>query len=200
MSARGGRGLVAVLALAAVSLPASSADDPRVMPALTEARAAADELTASLKALLQTELAAAGFDGAVRVCAEQAQERTRAFSARAGHAIRRVSLKQRNPANTPDAFERGVLEAFERLPAEGRANAEQFAIVREGGRDTLRYMRPLLTGPLCLTCHGPVERIPPAVLQLLAQRYPDDRATGFTAGAVRGAVSVRIELPSVRSR
>ena len=62
------------------------------------------------------------------------------------------------------------------------------------------YMRPLVTGPLCLTCHGPVERIPPPVRQLLAQRYPGDRATGFTAGSVRGAVSVRIELPSAGAR
>jgi len=36
------------------------------------------------------------------------------------------------------------------------------------------------------------------VQAILAREYPDDRATGFSVGDVRGAVSVRIPLLSAR--
>jgi hypothetical protein len=47
---------------------------------------------------------------------------------------------------------------------------------------------------MCLTCHGEKAKIPPAVRAVLAREYPDDHATGFSVGDVRGAVSVRIPL------
>jgi hypothetical protein len=66
--------------------------------------------------------------------------------------------------------------------------------VTEGGRETLRYLKPLVAGTMCLTCHGQKAAIPPGVQAVLAREYPDDRATGYSAGDVRGAVSVRVPL------
>jgi len=183
-----------LLALLTLGAQAPTADDPRVDQAVGQARAAAGELTATLKKLLQSELAAGGFDGAVQACAEQAQGTSRALSERLAVDMRRVSLKNRNAANVPDAFERRVLESFERLPAGARAQAEHVEVVRTGEREELRYMRPLLTGPMCLSCHGRTERLSAGVRAVLAERYPNDRATGFRVGDVRGAVSVRVAL------
>jgi hypothetical protein len=199
MNTRRSPGPAAGLALLALALSAFSGDDARVAVAVSEARTAADGLSATLKRMLQEELVAGGFDGAVRVCAERAQAETRTYAAGTGRAIRRVSLKHRNAANTPDPFERRVLEAFEGLPAQERAGAERFEVVREGGRETLRYMRALVTTPLCLTCHGPAERIPFAAREILTRRYPDDRAVDFAVGDVRGAISVRIDLAPGRA-
>jgi hypothetical protein len=42
---------------------------------------------------------------------------------------------------------------------------------------------------MCLQCHG--EALAPEVTQALAARYPDDRATGFREGQLRGALSIR---------
>jgi hypothetical protein len=47
-----------------------------------------------------------------------------------------------------------------------------------------------MTGTLCLACHGQVSSLDPAVRAVLAERYPADRATGYRAGDLRGAVSV----------
>jgi len=105
-----------------------------------------------------------------------------------------VSLRYRNPVNAPDAWEREALESFDRLPVEARPAAEHWAVVTEGGRETLRYLKPVVAGPMCLTCHGDKAKVPPAVLAKIASAYPDDRATGFSAGDVRGAVSVRVPL------
>ena len=40
---------------------------------------------------------------------------------------------------------------------------------------------------MCLTCHGPVEAIPPEVRAVLRKRYPSDQATGYSVGDLRGA-------------
>ena len=101
---------------------------------------------------------------------------------------------RRNPANEPDGYERKVLESFDRLPQDARPAAEHWEVVREDGTESLRYLKPLVAGPMCLTCHGERAKIPVPVQAVLRKEYPDDRATGFAAGDVRGAVSVRIPL------
>ena len=82
--------------------------------------------------------------------------------------------------------------------AEARPAAEHWEIVREDGGEALRYLKPVVTSAMCLTCHGEKAKIPPAVQAILARDYPDDHATGFSVGDVRGAVSVRIPLLSPR--
>ena len=56
-------------------------------------------------------------------------------------------------------------------------------------------MRPIVLAPQCLGCHGKVAELAPGVAAVLAQRYPGDLATGYAAGDLRGAFSVRVALP-----
>lgn len=100
------------------------------------------------------------------------------------------------PRTCPDEYERQKLELFDRLNREGKLESEYYEVVTEQGGRYLRYLRPLLTGPMCLTCHGEKQQIPADVKAILAEKYPDDRATGYHTGDVRGAVSVKIALPS----
>lgn len=188
--------LVAVAVLSAVFLAArAAAPDSRVEPALKEARQISAELGQQLQELLGKELAAGGFAGAVRVCSETALETTKEFSARKGRYVRRVTLKNRNLANKPDDYERARLVEFDRLNEQGKLPAEHAEVVAAGGQDVLHYMKPIKTGGVCLTCHGPSESIPAEVQAILAERYPNDLATGYQANQVRGAISVRIALP-----
>jgi hypothetical protein len=168
--------------------------DPRAQTALAEAREAAKELSGEIRGLLMQELSRGGYEGAVSACATKAQARTTEYRRASGNDIRRVSLRRRNPANEPDAYERAVLESFDRLPVEARPAAEHWEVVTERGRQTLRYLKPLVAGAMCLTCHGAKESIPRPVQAVLDREYPDDRATGYAAGDVRGAVSVRVPL------
>jgi hypothetical protein len=190
-------GLLGGAALAP-SVRAEEPGDPRVRSALAEARVAAKDLSEAIRGLLMQELKTGGFEGAVAVCAKNAQARTADYRRTSGNDIRRVSLRRRNPANEPDEYERRVLESFDRLSAEARPGAEHWELVREDGRDALRYLKPVVANAMCLTCHGEKAGIPPAVLAVIAKQYPDDRATGFSAGDVRGAVSVRIPLAPPR--
>ena len=170
----------------------------RVESALAEARVAAKELSEAIRGLLMQELKAGGLERAVAVCSTKAQARTAEYRRTFKNDIRRVSLRRRNPANEPDAYERRALESFDLLPADARPAAEHWELVRDDGRETLRYLKPLVANAMCLTCHGEKAKIPPAVLAVISRDYPDDRATGFSVGDVRGAVSVRIPLVSAR--
>jgi|DewCreStandDraft_1066081.scaffolds.fasta_scaffold00182_20 hypothetical protein len=167
-----------------------------VESALRQARRLADELLERVRGLLMAELEKGGYEGAVRVCSEIAQEIPREIEARTGASIRRVSLRYRNPKDIPDEYERRKLEEFEQQHRARALADESFEVVQEEGRRYLRYMRPILVGPMCITCHGPKEAIPSAVRAVLAEKYPEDRATGYRSGDLRGAVSVKIPLDS----
>jgi hypothetical protein len=64
----------------------------------------------------------------------------------------------------------------------------------------LRSMQAQSTGALCLTCHGANLAVP--AQEALLQYYPDDLATGYQLGQVRGAISLskRFQATSAMSR
>jgi hypothetical protein len=162
--------------------------------ALMDARKVSNQLAEKVRSLLLQEIEKGGFSSAVRVCSETAQEITRQFNAQTGHDVRRISLKYRNPNNVPDAYEQPKLEEFNTLNQKKELSNEYSEIIEEQGKKYLRYLRPLIVAPLCLTCHGPKENIPQEVKTILAEKYPDDRATGFLVGDVRGAITVKIPV------
>jgi hypothetical protein len=115
-----------------------------------------------------------------------------------GWRVRRVSLKARNRANTPDRHETKILKDFETLKSVGRLKRDVANVrieVWNGNRD-LRYMLPvLITNPVCLQCHGQPEQLLPEVKAQLQKLYPHDQATGYQLDDLRGAVSIEIPLP-----
>jgi tRNA A37 threonylcarbamoyladenosine synthetase subunit TsaC/SUA5/YrdC len=186
--------LLAVCFMLMPLLPASAQQGSRDIAfeqALIDARKVSNQLAEKVRGLLLQEIEKGGFPSAVRVCSETAQEITRQFNAQAGHEVRRISLKYRNPQNVPDAYERRRLEEFNILNQKKELPNEYSEIVEEQGKKYLRYLRPLIVVPLCITCHGPKENIPQEVKKILAERYPDDGATGFLVGDVRGAITVK---------
>lgn len=162
--------------------------------ALERARAVADALTKDLMGELMSELSAGGPGEAIRVCSEVAQGIAAEHST-GGMTVRRVSRKVRNPADRPDPYEAEQLERLAVLHERNELPEEVSEVVEgEAGSRTLRYLRPITVKPLCLRCHGDPETFAPEVRQVLTERYPEDEATGYRAGDLRGAVSVRVPL------
>ncbi|MBK9314780.1 MAG: DUF3365 domain-containing protein [Acidobacteria bacterium] len=176
--------------VASVGQQAGSREDA----ALVEARKLTGELTDKVRTLLMQELEKGGYEGAVRACAEVAQKVTSDFNQRTGQYARRVSLGYRNPKDIPDEYEFAKLQEFDRLKREQKLENEYYEVVREKDVEYLRYMKPLITGRMCLNCHGQVTEVPHGVMNLLQRRYPNDKALGYNEGDVRGAVSVKIAL------
>ncbi len=188
-------GVSAASGLATMSKAEQPAQDPQIEQALMEARQISSELADKVRGLLLKEIEKGGLAGAVRVCSEMAQGITREFNTRSGHTVRRVSLRYRNPWNLPDEYERRKLEELDLLNKKKEMKNEYVEVIDEGGQKYLRYMRPLVALPLCINCHGPKENISAEVKTILSEKYPEDRASGFLVGDLRGAVSVKILLP-----
>jgi len=164
--------------------------------ALAGARAAAAKLSGGLMGALTEALRAGGETNALAVCHDKAQAITAAIAAETGREVRRTSLRTRNAANRPDAWERAGLEAFIQRAAAGESPEalEITAVIDVDGQRVFRYLRAIPTKAMCLRCHGPA--VAPEVLTAVKRLYPDDEATDFREGDIRGAVSVQQPLPS----
>ena len=75
---------------------------------------------------------------------------------------------------------------FEQRKQQGEAIAkiEYYEETEQG----FRYMKAIPTKGLCLTCHG--ETLSEPVKAALLKHYPDDTATGFNVGDIRGAFTI----------
>lgn len=164
---------------------------------VAEARQVASSVPPKLLAVLTAEIERSGPAGAITTCRDEAPKLARAASQDSGWAVRRVSLRERNPKAVPDDWERATLEDFDRRAAAGEkpATLERAEVVQQQGKSVMRYMRALPVIELCTGCHGTADRISPAVKERLAELYPQDKATGYSVGQIRGAMTISKPLP-----
>jgi hypothetical protein len=148
------------------------------------------EFMTSLKGELKAAMKAGGPVNAINVCHEKAPAIAAELSQKHGWKIARTSLKTRNPANSPDIWETKVLNDFEARKAKGEDVKPMafFEAVDADGKQNFRFMKAIPTGEVCLKCHG--TDIAPAVKAKLQELYPNDMATGFKLGDIRGAFTI----------
>lgn len=160
---------------------------------LTEARKVATMLPPKLITVLKEEIAKSGPEGAIPVCRDMAPKMAGEISKETGWKIKRVSLKPRNDARAiPDAWEKAALEDFDKRAAAGESPAKLEKGEKVGNE--YRFVKALPVQPLCLSCHGTPEQISPATKAVLSKTYPNDHATGYSEGQIRGVISVRKAL------
>jgi len=163
---------------------------------LEQARTVAASIPPKLMAVLQDEIAKGGPEGAIGVCREKAPKMAQQTAEKTGWNIRRVSLKNRNPKAVPDAWERAALLDFDQRNAAGESPGllEKGEIVAEGDAKAYRYISAIPTQKLCSSCHGKPEDMSEAVRAKLSELYPEDKATGYGSGEIRGALSIKRAL------
>ena len=155
-------------------------------------------ITAEAFALLSKNLGEAiakdGTAGAIAFCSEKALPLTVTVNA----GLRRVSHKARNPKNKADAAELEIIAAYRELLKAGKPLAPQ---VRKNADGNESFYAPIIiANPLCLKCHGePAGDIDAATKGALAKLYPNDEATGFKFGELRGLGRVDFR-PSTQSK
>jgi hypothetical protein len=176
----------AALAVVASAVAPALAQDSTVDPQLAASRALTREFGERLKTALTEALGRGGPGAAIAVCKDAAPALAVELSRRSGATVARTSARLRNPLNAPPPWAVPVLEQFAAALAAGRpaAGIEYFARTEAGAR----FMKPIVTEPLCLTCHGTA--LAPDVQAALARLYPEDHATGFAPGELRGAFVV----------
>lgn len=162
-----------------------------------ESRAVAIPFMKRLLAENQQAISAGGTASAIGVCKEIAPRLAGDISRQHGWKLTRVSLKVRNPLlGTADAWEQKNLQDFEARAARGEKpeTMETAEIVQEPAGKFFRYLKAIALQPGCVACHGSSEQIPGNVKARLGEVYPHDQATGYRAGQIRGAVSIKRPL------
>ena len=177
-------GMFVVGAASTAFLPGAHAEEPLQQKAAELAR----EFVGRLKPQLKQAMADGGPTHAVEVCASEAPKIAESLSAESGWEVRRVSLRQRNASRaTPDRWERTVLQQFDQRQLAGEKPSDLH--FGEFTGESYRYMQAQGVEGVCLVCHG--ESVAAAIATTLEKYYPDDRATGYSMGQVRGAISLQ---------
>jgi hypothetical protein len=153
----------------------STREAPKDDPAMELAVRARDALGQRLMARLSAAVSEGGHANAVEVCHAEAMPMTRAVAEEFGVKIGRTSERIRNPENEPPRWAEKMLE--------GRPTTQ----LQERDEDgTLHAIFPIVLAEPCLKCHGPEDQLATGVKDALAEHYPNDRATGFELGDLRG--------------
>ncbi len=134
---------------------------------------------------------------AIKVCAELASEIAGRLPWEQGWRVTRVGTRVRTPLlGMPDAWEQQVLAEFAERVGKGETfpGMTRSEVVAEPSGQYYRFMKPIALQPQCVLCHGPSDQIPEGIRHVLKQRCPFDTATGYKAGELREAVSVKQPL------
>ncbi len=155
-----------------------------------QARSSAKDLGSSLKQELQKSMKEGGPIAAIKVCNVKAPEIAAQISQTKGIRVGRTALRVRNPNNAPDAWEKTQLEKFISRLASGEPVGKLDAHVIQNGE--FRYMKAIGTQGVCLKCHG--AKLSKQVHETIQSLYPQDQATGFAVGDIRGAFTITIPM------
>jgi hypothetical protein len=156
-------------------------------PRVSVAEAAADDLRTTLSTRLARAIGESGPEGGIDVCSREARALTAEVSKRHQVEIGRTSTRLRNPANAARPWLTGYLEQ-----TSGKKAADVSPAVFDLD-NRLGVVQPLATLPLCTSCHGPAENLSAPIKAVLERSYPEDRATGFAVGDLRGVLWVEVE-------
>lgn len=161
----------------------------------------ANAFMVGLGTALKNEMAKGGAAGAIKVCSELAPEIASKLSREHGWQVTRVGTRVWNTMiGMPDVWEQQVLIQFAERANKGESFKDMIysEVVTEPNGRYFRFMKAIGVKPLCLTCHGSMEQIPPAVRTVLRKHYPSNRATDYRVGDLRGAISIKQPLESTR--
>lgn len=149
-------------------------------PAIQRAQLVVVELQGALLAELTRALQAGEATSALRSCHLDAIAVTQRIGRQSGIAVGRTSDRLRSPTNVAPAWAAPIVSRFAGAPFEG---IETY-VVDLG--DRIGVMQPIVTGRMCLGCHGTDERLSAGVREELKAHYPADRGRGFHEGDLRG--------------
>lgn len=149
--------------------------------------ASRDALAAALLDKLTRVIMSSGPETAIAVCRDEAPKLAEKIGQERQVRIGRTSFRLRNPQNLPPAWAAEWIES--------RAEEPRFAKSDQGD---LAILAPIRLKRECLMCHGAADQLAPAVVERLSSLYPQDQATGFAEGDLRGWFWIEVprDLPS----
>jgi len=155
-------------------------------------QAIASETFNLLSSNLLAALQSGGVSNALPFCSLAASPLTAGIAEKHGVTLRRISDKPRNPQARADEAERLVLKSFEAQLASNINPPPPIVTNLKAGHAS--FFAPIIMNRMCLQCHGSLGQDIRAENHAIIQRlYPEDQATGFAVGQLRGMW--RIDFP-----
>jgi len=140
-----------------------------------------------LKPKLKTAIQSGGFVHAIETCSVEAPRISQSISKDTGWSVKRVSLRSRNRQSAkPDDYEKRILLSFNQRQISGEDTSNMTHSGFSNG--SYRFMKAQAVERLCLGCHG--ESVAESVNAAILEKYPEDSATGYSLGQIRGAFSL----------
>lgn len=153
-----------------------------------EGKMISEKAQKTIKFALQNAIKEGGLQNAMVYCNLQALPITDSVSQSENVQIKRLAKKYRNPLNATTESESRILDDYEMLLNNGDS---LYPIIMAGENKHPVYFKPILVDAVCLNCHGtPGEQISPSLTEKITELYPNDKATGFKAGELRGMWSI----------
>jgi hypothetical protein len=190
-----------LLLLTATGMAGAQSAPPSTIDAslVQSTRGIAGELLGQLGQKLKAAMSTDGPVAAVSVCKESAPAIARQLSIANDAKVTRVGTRVRNQnMGVPNAWQKEALTQFEARLSQGEkaADVEYWQVADNGhGKSELRYAKAIAIQPQCLSCHGSAQDIAAPLAEKLRIEYPNDQATGYSVGQLRGAVVVTRPLP-----
>lgn len=146
-----------------------------------DAVAAKDKLFQSLLGELTSSIVENGIADSIEVCKTKAPELAKTVSAEMNLKIGRTSFLLRNDKSAPPAW----AASFVTDRVEKEVNVDL-------GENRLGVLLPIRLKDACIKCHGQSDALDPNVREAIATHYPNDKATGFAEGDLRGYFWVEV--------
>ncbi len=173
--------------LAGVSLLAAPLTDEQAVAKGSSVSAA---LLQKLGGEVKKNMEASGPVKTLEFCSLHALSMTDEIAKENGTQIKRLTLKERNPVNAAEGDDKALLQQWEHMLAQGQALPSHELKRLPNG--TVAYYKPLLiNNEACLKCHGDIAKDSP-LGQAITSTYPEDKATGYKMGDLRGMIKVEM--------
>lgn len=183
----------ALLASAALMANPYQSQEEELASVIETGKKASQQLIQNLGGNLKREMEAGGPVAAAKFCSEHAFPLTHEVGAAIGPnvSVKRISLKERNPANAPERREKAVLQSLQTLKENNVVLPEY--LVEQVDADTYKFYKPLsINKPVCLKCHGDIGGNA-ALVGYIEKLYPGDKAIGYQMNDLRGAIVVTVK-------
>jgi hypothetical protein len=133
---------------------------------------------------LMSQMKSGGVKQAIPFCNVAALPLTEELSNKYNVSIKRTTHKLRNAKNKPNLEEEKILRHYIASISKGEKIKP---IVTKGDDYKIHFYAPIKLDKKCLACHGSISKKTDSIIK---SYYPNDAATGFKEGDLRGLMSI----------
>ncbi|MDD5051500.1 MAG: DUF3365 domain-containing protein [Sulfuricurvum sp.] len=137
---------------------------------------------------LKTQMQANGPIAALNFCSQNALNLTEQVAKDSGISLKRISLQNRNPVNAATQEEKILLDQWQKMIKNGET-LPVYTLIKLTNNHNVYYKPIVINNEACLKCHGDIAANSP-LGNAIKQSYPEDKATGYKMGDLRGMIAV----------